>query len=226
MSCFSVPEMKLYKRRMVSNIIRDIQQQKQEDVKKWEMTLQAVKNFDDDMTLDNFDILALCKGSRTPVHIGEKIKFAILAEDYLRKHLQLALVDDMTVSEQADIHHELWKKNQEMRKLDYPRTLDIQASFRDVTNFTKLGENKYVVSISHQFIILRLPIKKCPFLAQPGSDDGRKTENSGKKSQSYERGQETLGCCMWYGSKSKYPLFLYFPYIKNKVDTKPLIPFF
>ena len=147
MNFYSVPEMKLYKRRMVSNIIRDVQQQKQDDIKKWELTLQAVKNFDDNMTLENFDILALCKGSRTPVHIGEKIKFAILAEDYLRKHLQLVLIDDMTVPEQADIHHEIWKKTMEMRKIDYPRTLDLQANFRDVTNFTKLGENQYVVSI-------------------------------------------------------------------------------
>ena len=146
MSYYTLPQMKLYKRRMVGNIIRDVQQQKQEDKKKWELTYQAIKNFDDEMTLDNFDILALCKGSRTPVHLGEKIKFGILAEDYLRKHLQLILIETLTISEQADIHHEIWKRSNEMHKLDWQRTKTIQSAFRDINNFTKIDDNKYLVS--------------------------------------------------------------------------------
>ena len=100
------------------------------------------------MSLDNFDILAMTKGSRTPIHIGERIKFAILAENYLRKQLQLMLVQNMSIPEQADIHHEIWKNIQDMRSLDYPRTLDLQAQVRDVPSFTKLGDNDYVVSFN------------------------------------------------------------------------------
>ena len=146
MAHYTLPEMKLYKQRMVHNIIRDVQHQKEEEQARWELTLRAINNFDGEMSLDNFDILAMTKGSRTPIHIGERIKFAILAENYLRKQLQLILIDNMPIPEQADIHHEVWKTLQEMRHLDYPRTLDIQAQVRDVPNFTKLGDNDYVVS--------------------------------------------------------------------------------
>ena len=148
MAHFTLPEMILYKQRMVHNIIRDVQHQKEEEKARWELTLRAINNFDGEMSLDNFDILAMTKGSRTPIHIGERIKFAILAENYLRKQLQLMLVQNMSIPEQADIHHEIWKNIQDMRSLDYPRTLDLQAQVRDVPSFTKLGDNDYVVSFN------------------------------------------------------------------------------
>ena len=147
---YTLPEMKAFKQRMVANMIHDVKQQRKDDMKKWNLTLQAVQNFDAQMTVDNFDILALCKGSRSPLHIGERIKFSLLAEDYLRKQLQIVLVDDMPIHEQADLHHEIWKKAQEMAKMDWPKLADLRNKFFAITNFIKHGDNHYTVRLKIQ----------------------------------------------------------------------------
>ena len=106
MAHFTLPETKLFTQRMVHNLIRDVLDQKKEDITKWNLTLRAIQAFDQEMSLENMDILAMCKGSKSPVSIGERIKFGILAEKYLRKQLLLLLVDDMPINEQADVQHE------------------------------------------------------------------------------------------------------------------------
>ena len=146
MAHFTLPQTKLFTQRMVHNLIRDVHDQKTQDKKKWELTFAAMKNFDECMTVENCDILAMCKGSKTPLHIGERIKYNILAENFLRKHLLLLLVDSMPIDEQADVHHEKWKLLEEMKKLDFPKTADLLAKLENTTKFTKLADNDYIVS--------------------------------------------------------------------------------
>ena len=131
---------------MVHNFIRDVLDQKKEDIRKWNLTFEAMQNFDQDMTEANCDILAMCKGSKTPLNIGERIKFGILAEKYLRKQLILLLVTDMPIDEQADVHHEKWKFLQEMKNMDFAKTMELVKKVENITKFEKIGDNDYVVS--------------------------------------------------------------------------------
>ena len=147
MAHFTLPETKLFTQRMVHNLIRDVLDQKKEDITKWNLTLRAIQAFDQEMSLENMDILAMCKGSKSPVNIGERIKFGILAEKYLRKQLLLLLVDDMPINEQADVQHEKWKFLQQMKKMDMQKTLELLNKVESTTKFNKLGDNDYVVSL-------------------------------------------------------------------------------
>ena len=147
MAHFTLPETKLYTQRMVHNYIQDVLDQKKEDIRKWNLTFEAMYNFDQEMTEANCDILSMCKGSKTPISIGERIKFGILAEKYLRKHLVLLLVTDMPIDEQADVNHEKWKLLNEMKKMDYPKSMELVSKMENITKFKKLGDNDYVVSI-------------------------------------------------------------------------------
>lgn len=154
MSHFNLPQVKQFQQRMVSNLIRDVRKEVEEEKQRWELTFQTVENFNNSMTIANSDLLDLCKRSRAPALIAERIKFGLLAENFLRKKLQLTMVDNMPVEEQADIHHEMWKEFQTMRKIDGVKTSELQRKFQDVTNFQKLGDNDYVVSLkfpSHFF---------------------------------------------------------------------------
>ena len=146
MAHFTLPQTKLFTQRMVHNLIRDVHDQKNQDKKKWELTFGAMKTFDDCMTVENCDLMAMCKGSKTPLHIGERIKFNILAENYLRKHLLLLLVENMPIDEQADVHHEKWNLLMEMKKIDFPKSMDLMAKLEQTAKFKKLGDNVYVVS--------------------------------------------------------------------------------
>ena len=138
--------MKQFQQRMITNLIRDVQQTLKEDKDRWTWTFQTIENFDKSSTVENADLLTLCKGSRSPIQIAEKVKFGLLAEDYLRKKLQLLLVDDLSVDEQADIQHEVWKKFQTMSKVDHVKATELQAKFQVATKFEKLGDNDYMVS--------------------------------------------------------------------------------
>ena len=146
MAHFTLPETKLFTQRMIHNFIRDVLDQKKEDIRKWNLTFEAIQNFDQDMTEENCDILSMCKGSKTPVHIGERIKFSILAEKFLRKQLLLLLATDMPIEEQTDVHHEKFKLLYALKKMDYPKTMELVNKMENITKFKKLGDNDYVVS--------------------------------------------------------------------------------
>ena len=151
MSHFTLPQVKQFQQRMVANLIRDVKKEVEEEKQRWELTFQTVENFNASMTIQNSDLLDLCKRSRAPAMIAERIKFGLLAEDFFRKKLQLVMVDDMPVDEQADIHHEMWKQFQTMRKIDGVKTSELQRKFQAVTSFQKLADNDYVVNTKKFF---------------------------------------------------------------------------
>lgn len=150
MNNFTLPETKLFIQRTIQNLIRDVVNEKNEAKKKWDLTFQAMQSFDQAMTIENCEVLKLCKGTKNPGNIADKIKFGILAENFLRKHLLLILVDDMPIDEQADVHHEKYSLLMEMRNLDFRKAGEIVSKLDSVATFKKLGDNNYMVGQKHK----------------------------------------------------------------------------
>ena len=145
MSTFTLPEVKLFKQRMVNNMIQDLNQDLQEEKRKWDDCFKIFIEFDNDMTLENYQEVSKCKGQKSLHYWGDKIKFILMAKGYLLSQLQLYNIDDLAVKEKADLHCQIWKYNKEMMIIDAGRTSDLKIRLRNITKFKKLDDNVYEV---------------------------------------------------------------------------------
>ena len=158
MSVFTLPEMKDFKRRMVENMIRDIQKDLDEERKKWDTIFKVYVEFDNEMSLENYEEIQKFSGDKSIHAAGDRIKFYLMAQQYLRIRLQMVMVDDFSVNELADLHSQLWFMSKAMMKMEPHRTNELRAKFRMVTKFVKIDDNQYEV-------LKKLPIRQMFYLS-------------------------------------------------------------
>ena len=163
MPTFTLPEMKQFKRQMVNGIIQDLQGELNMDKHKWAVARKLIMEFDTNMeTPENFEKSRQFRGSKSPRKLCERMRFVCLAEAFLKTQLRLVLVEDMTDGDRNDTKHIITQQFHELLALDADRTRALRARFQKLTNFRKIGDNKYQLHQTYFEAVLARPG------AQPG----------------------------------------------------------
>lgn len=145
MPIFTLPEMKAFKKQATENLIADLKVEMQADQRKWEAAKQLILDFDPSTaTLENFDQIKAFRGSKSPHRICERMRYVIIAESYLKLRLRF-LNMEMTQTDRNHIQHLVVTTHHELITLDGARTRALCTKFDKLTNFRKLGDNKYQV---------------------------------------------------------------------------------
>ena len=147
MPVFTLPEMKFFKKQATNNLIKDLKADYARDRQKWEAAQELIAEFDTSIaTLENFDKAKAFRGSKSPFRICERMRFAIIAELYLRNRLRY-INADLSQADRAQVHHLVVSQHQDLVTMDGARARDLRNKFEKLTHFTKMGDNQYRVCI-------------------------------------------------------------------------------
>ena len=147
MPVFTLPEMKNFKKQVVDNLIKDLKTDFALDRQKWEVAQELIAEFDPKIvTLENFDKIKAFRGSKSPHRICERMRFAIIAENYLRNRLRYINVD-LTQTDRAQVHHLVVSQHHQLVAMDGARARELREKFEKLTYFKKIGDNQYRVRV-------------------------------------------------------------------------------
>ena len=150
MPIFTLPEMKFFKKQATDNLIKDLKADFARDRQKWQAAQELISDFDTSIaTLENFEKTKAFRGSKSPHRICERMRYAIIAEKYLRNRLRYINVD-LSQADRAQVHHLVVSQHHELTAMDGARTRDLRNKFEKLTQFKKLGDNQYRVSYIFQ----------------------------------------------------------------------------
>ena len=161
MVVFTLPEMKVFKRQMVDNMVQDIKIEMAQDQKNWETTKSVIDGFDTNLeSLEQFQKSKDFRGSKSPRKICERIRFGFLAEGFLNTQLRLAIVDDLTEKDRTDLKKLAGNHFHEMLTLDDKRTRLLRQRFERLTMIKKIGDNEYKLCQTYFEACIRSTITK------------------------------------------------------------------
>jgi len=149
MVLFTLPEMKVFKRQMVENMIQDLKNELAMDQKKWETTKKVILEFDTNLeSLEQFQKSRDFRGSKSPRKICERMRFCFVAEAFLNTQLRLAIVDELTDKDRSDLKKMAGNAFHEMLAIDEKRTRNLRQRFEKLTMIKKVGDNEYKVCLA------------------------------------------------------------------------------
>ena len=139
MVLFTLPEMKAFKKQMVENMIQDLKMELAMDRKQWETTKKVILEFDTNLeSLEKFQKSKDFRGSKSPRKICERMRFCFIAEAFLNTQLRLAIVDELSDQDRADLRKMGGNQFHEMLALDDKRTRLLRQRFERLTMIKKV----------------------------------------------------------------------------------------